>query len=133
MRTQGECNLWSMKKFTRVYLFQIARGKLCDYLLIILIKKLRDGFKIALRGSQHAKTTCKNKLFKCCKYHHTCSQNNILLDVFKVCKLPKRAETGKLSSIFPAGEGGFGQMMYRSPERSPQDSRDGIFLYGTQA
>ena len=32
-----------------------------------------------------------------------------------------------LSSIFPAGEGGFGQMMYRSPERSPQDSRDGIF------
>ena len=24
-------------------------------------------------------------------------------------------------------EGGFGQMMYRSPERSPQDSRDGIF------
>ena len=34
-----------------------------------------------------------------------------------------------LSSLFPAGEGGFGQMMYRSPERSPQDSRDGIFLY----
>ena len=33
-----------------------------------------------------------------------------------------------LSSIFSAGEGGFGQMMYRSPERSPQDSQDGIFL-----
>ena len=33
-----------------------------------------------------------------------------------------------LSSIFPAGEGGFGQMMCRSPERSPQDSRDGIFF-----
>ena len=30
--------------------------------------------------------------------------------------------------FFPAGEGGFGQMMYRSPERSPQDSRDGFFL-----
>ena len=29
--------------------------------------------------------------------------------------------------IFSAGEGGFGQMMYRSPELSPQDSRDGIF------
>ena len=27
-----------------------------------------------------------------------------------------------LSSTFPAGEGGFGQMMYWSPERSPQDS-----------
>ena len=24
-------------------------------------------------------------------------------------------------------------MMYRSPERSPQDSRDGIFLYSAQA
>ena len=35
--------------------------------------------------------------------------------------------------FFPAGEGGFGQMMYRSPERSPQDSRDGIFLYSAQA
>ena len=38
-----------------------------------------------------------------------------------------------LSSIFPAGEGGLGQMMYRSLERSPQDSRDGIFLYSAQA
>ena len=38
-----------------------------------------------------------------------------------------------LSSIFPAGEGGFGQMMYRSLERSPQVSRDGIFLYSAQA
>ena len=36
-----------------------------------------------------------------------------------------------LSSIFPAGEGGFGQMM--SPERSLQDSRDGSFLYSAQA
>ena len=33
-----------------------------------------------------------------------------------------------LSNIFPAGEGGFGQMMYRSPERSPQDSQDGFFF-----
>ena len=38
-----------------------------------------------------------------------------------------------LSRIFSAGEGGFGQMMYRSLERSPQDSRDGIFLYCAQA
>ena len=34
-----------------------------------------------------------------------------------------------LSSIFSAGLGGFGQMMYQSPERSPQDSRDGFSLY----
>ena len=27
-----------------------------------------------------------------------------------------------------AGEGGFGQVMYRSLERSPQNSRDGIFF-----
>ena len=33
-----------------------------------------------------------------------------------------------LSSIFPAGKGGFGLMMYRSPERSPQDYRDGNFF-----
>ena len=38
-----------------------------------------------------------------------------------------------LSSIFPAGESGFGQMVYRSPERSPQDSQDGFFLYSAQA
>ena len=38
-----------------------------------------------------------------------------------------------LSSIFPAGEGGFGQMAYQSPERSSQDSRDGFFFYSAQA
>ena len=38
-----------------------------------------------------------------------------------------------LSSIFPAGEGGFGQMRYWSLERSPQDSREGVFLYSAQA
>ena len=38
-----------------------------------------------------------------------------------------------LLSIFSAGLGGFGQMMYRSPETSPQDSRDGFFLYSAQA
>ena len=38
-----------------------------------------------------------------------------------------------LSSTFPAGEGGFGQMMYWSPERSPLDSRDGNFLHSAQA
>ena len=42
---------------------------------------------------------------------------------------------GLLPSIkyFPAGEGGFGQMKYRSLERSPHDSRDGFFLYSAQA
>ena len=34
-----------------------------------------------------------------------------------------------LSSIFPAGEGGFGQMMYRSLERSPRNpGKDFFFL-----
>ena len=33
-----------------------------------------------------------------------------------------------LSSIFSAGYGGFGQMMYWSPERSNQDSWDVIFF-----
>ena len=35
--------------------------------------------------------------------------------------------------FFSAGKGGFKQMMYRSPERSPQDFRDGFFLYSAQA
>ena len=35
---------------------------------------------------------CENNLFKCCKYHHTYCQNNIFLDVFKVCKPQQRAE-----------------------------------------
>ena len=44
---------------------------------------------------------CKNKLFKCREYHHKCSQNNILLDVFKVRKLQKRAEQFmELFSVF---------------------------------
>ena len=38
-----------------------------------------------------------------------------------------------LLSFFPAGEGGFGQMMYRSLERSAQDPRDGTFLDSAQA
>ena len=38
-----------------------------------------------------------------------------------------------LLSIFPAGEGGFGQIMYWSRERSPQVPCDGIFLYSAQA
>ena len=32
-----------------------------------------------------------------------------------------------LLSIFSAGSGGFGQMMSRCPERSPQDSQDDFF------
>ena len=70
----GEYNLWSLKKCTSAYLFQIAREKSCDYLLIIFMKKLRD------RESARVKYVQKN-LFK---YHHTCSQNNIFLDFFKV-------------------------------------------------
>ena len=35
----GECNLWSLKKLTSAYLFQTVRGKLCDYVLIIYMKK----------------------------------------------------------------------------------------------
>ena len=50
------------------------------------MKKLRDWL------SEIAKTKCRNKLLKCRKYHHKCNNNNILLDVFKVCMLKKRAE-----------------------------------------
>ena len=79
------------------------------------MKKLRDSFKITLRGSQHALTTCKNKLFKCCKYHYTCSQNNILLDVFKVCKPQKRAEKFmELFNLFELKILGYYLLVFRS-------------------
>ena len=56
------------------------------------MKKLWDSFKITLDVVYACLLPIKDKLFKCCKHHHTCSQNNILLDFFKVCKLRKRAE-----------------------------------------
>ena len=39
MSSQGECYLWSLKKFKNAYLFQIAREKSCDYVLIMYMKK----------------------------------------------------------------------------------------------
>ena len=39
MSPWGECNLWSLKKFTSANLFQIAREKSCDYILIMYMKK----------------------------------------------------------------------------------------------
>ena len=58
------------------------------------MKKLRDSVNYEK----------KNELFKCRKYHHKCSQNNILLDVFSlllVCKLQKRAEQSmELFNVF---------------------------------
>ena len=35
----GSCNLWSLKKFTNAYLFQIAQEKSYDYVIIIYMKK----------------------------------------------------------------------------------------------
>ena len=62
----------------------------------------------------------------------------LFVKIFEMKSLNKTGRSARrnsciLSSIFPAGEGGFGQMMYRSPERSPQDSRDRCFLYSAQA
>ena len=37
------------------------------------------------------------------------------------------------ANVFPAGEAHFGKAMYRSLERSTQDTRDGFFLYSAQA
>ena len=37
------------------------------------------------------------------------------------------------ASVFPAGEADFGQAMYRSLERSPQDTRNGFDLYSARA
>ena len=37
------------------------------------------------------------------------------------------------TNVFPAGEANLGQAMYRSLERSTQDTRDGFDLYSAQA
>ena len=45
-----------------------------------------------------------------------------------------RNESRRLwANVFPAGEANFGQAMYRSLERSPQDTRDGFDSYSAQA
>ena len=45
-----------------------------------------------------------------------------------------RKESRRLwANVFPAGEANFGQDMYRSLERSPQNTRDGFDLYNAQA
>ena len=36
-------------------------------------------------------------------------------------------------NVFPVGEAHFGKAMYRSLERSTQDTQDGFFLYSAQA
>ena len=37
------------------------------------------------------------------------------------------------ANVFPAGVANFGKAMYRSLERSTQDTQDGFFLYSAQA
>ena len=44
MSPTGSCNLWSLKKCTSAYLFQIAREKSYDYVLIIYMKKYEVGY-----------------------------------------------------------------------------------------
>ena len=43
--------LWSLKKFTSPFLFQIAQEKSCDYVLIIYMKK----YEIAYHNYAEAK------------------------------------------------------------------------------
>ena len=61
---QGECNLWSLKKLTSACLFQIAREKSCDYVLITYMENTR--WLIIIKHQQSARIKCKNNLFKPC-------------------------------------------------------------------
>ena len=49
------CNLQSLKKFASAYLFQIAREKLCDYLLVIYMKKFEKKRKKRTHINQSGK------------------------------------------------------------------------------
>ena len=59
----GECNLWFLKKFTSAYLFQIAREKSCDYLLIICMKKFE---MVKQKKLRHITQSGKNCIIKFC-------------------------------------------------------------------
>ena len=54
----GRVQFGVFEKFTGAYLFQIAREKSCDYLLIICMKKFRDGWA----EGTHAYHAIKEKL-----------------------------------------------------------------------
>ena len=60
----GSCNLWSLKKWISACLFQIAREKSCDYVLIIYMEKYE--MLIISKHKQSARIKCKNNLFKPC-------------------------------------------------------------------
>ena len=53
MSSLGQCNLWSLKKFTSAYLFQIAREKSCDY--VFTIYQYMKKYKIAYHKYAEAK------------------------------------------------------------------------------
>ena len=42
-RARKASAIWGSERFTSAYLFQIASEKSCDFLLIIYMKKKRDG------------------------------------------------------------------------------------------
>ena len=44
-----------------------------------------------------------------------------------------QVNNSRRANVFPAGVANFGKAMYRSLERSTQDTRDGFFLYSAQA
>ena len=54
----GQVQFGVFEKFTSAYFFQIAQEKSCDYLLIIYMKKFRDG----LAEETHAYHTIREKL-----------------------------------------------------------------------
>ena len=47
--------------------------------------------------------------------------------------LLSQVNNSRQANVFPAGVVNFGKAMYRSLERSIQDTRDGFFLYSAQA
>ena len=57
--------MWSLEKFTSAYLFHIAREKLCDYVLVIYMKK-NTRQPIIIMQKQSARIKSKNNLFKPC-------------------------------------------------------------------
>ena len=61
--------------------------------------------------------------------------NECSLEYFLTQFFPRKSNSnGPRANVFPSGEAQFGQAMYRSLERSSQDTaRDGFYLYTAQA
>ena len=85
-----------MKKFTGAYLFQIAREKLCDYVLIIYMKKIRDSLCRSKACASSVETIYSNPASDLVRSVKTTAndQNNNIQRYLHIFKAQKSSKSG---------------------------------------